>query len=243
MSVGPLVSLFAPCFQASASINRTLDTQRSAPAPPHRTVREVLPHTALRCPSSCGIRFLPWRTGIVSSTVLELHLWVWLALKAFTNSYPFLTRGQSSAPSLGQGYVVLTVISTMGTSDSPSWLPFPFHGLPLIGSVTPGVTSRPGGVSPVPKPTVPTFRSPYTGGFFGAALPSSSRLPWPSPKRARLGSLLTRSRGKTLTMRQDSLYVTDCRVVMTSLRRSDYSWRRMVTTGRLGPYPDRTFTG
>jgi len=30
-----------------------------------------------------------------------------------------------------------------------------------------GITHRPGGVSPVPKPTVLTFRSPYAGGFFG----------------------------------------------------------------------------
>jgi hypothetical protein len=58
MSVGLLVSSFTPRFRASASINQTLDTQRSAPAPPRRTVREVLPHTAPRCSSSEGIHGL-----------------------------------------------------------------------------------------------------------------------------------------------------------------------------------------
>ncbi len=43
-----------------------------------------------------------------------------------------------------------------------------FAGPPLIGSLTPGVTRRPGGVSPVPKLALLTFRSLYTGGFFSA---------------------------------------------------------------------------
>jgi hypothetical protein len=44
-------------------------------------------------------------------------------------------------------------------------------------------------ISPVPCSAVQTFRSPYAGGFLGAALPSSSPRPWPSPNGARLGSL------------------------------------------------------
>src|SRR5262249_60896863 len=48
--------------------------------------------------------------------------------------------------------------------------------------------------SPVPQRTVPTFRVLYAGGFLTAALPSASPLPWPSPTRARLGSLLSPGR-------------------------------------------------
>jgi len=36
-------------------------------------------------------------------------------------------------------------------------------------SVTIGVANGPAGVSPVPKSTFLTFRSPYAGGFFGTA--------------------------------------------------------------------------
>ena len=71
-----------------------------------------------------------------------------------------------------------------------SAIPHPFTGPPLISVVTASVACRPGGVSPVPRPTLPTFRSPYAGGFFSSALPGSSSLPWPSPPRAGLGSLL-----------------------------------------------------
>jgi len=58
VSVDSLASSFAPRFRASASIDRTMDTQRASPAPPHRTVREVLPHTALLCSSSDGMRIV-----------------------------------------------------------------------------------------------------------------------------------------------------------------------------------------
>jgi hypothetical protein len=67
----------------------------------------------------------------------------------------------------------------------------------------------PGRASPVPAPTVRPFRSLYPGGFLTAALPGSSRLPWPSPFHPRLGSPLSRSRGLKLTGRQDSLHATD----------------------------------
>jgi hypothetical protein len=58
VSVGSWASSFTPCFQASASISRTIGTQRASPAPPHRTVRAVLPHTALRCSSPEGIHVI-----------------------------------------------------------------------------------------------------------------------------------------------------------------------------------------
>ena len=59
-------------------------------------------------------------------------------------------------------------------------------------------------VSPVPTTTLPPFHVPYAAGFFGAAFPSASPLPWPSPHRARLGSRLLPC-GHTLTTRQTSL--------------------------------------
>ena len=44
-------------------------------------------------------------------------------------------------------------------------------------------------ISPVPYLAVQAFRSPYAGGFLGAAIPSSSPRPWPSPRFQGLGSL------------------------------------------------------
>jgi hypothetical protein len=46
-------------------------------------------------------------------------------------------------------------------------------------------------ISPVPHSAVQTFRSPCAGGFLGAAYPSSSPRPWPSPLSQGLGSPLS----------------------------------------------------
>ena len=43
-------------------------------------------------------------------------------------------------------------------------------------------------ISPVQRWAVWSFRSHYAGGFLGAAAPSSSHRPWPSPSRSGLGS-------------------------------------------------------
>src|SRR5712692_5254564 len=42
---------------------------------------------------------------------------------------------------------------------------------------------------------VPTFHALYAAGFFGTAAPSSSSLPWPSPRPPGLGSQLILSEG------------------------------------------------
>src|SRR6266511_3158622 len=63
-------------------------------------------------------------------------------------------------------------------------------------------------VSPVPTTTFPPFHVPYAAGFFGAAFPSASPLPWPSPDRARLGSRLLPC-GHSITTRQTSLHAAD----------------------------------
>jgi hypothetical protein len=49
--------------------------------------------------------------------------------------------------------------------------------LQLMPAITMGVDHQPDETSPVPSPTFTTSRSPYAGGFFGAALPGSSHLP------------------------------------------------------------------
>ena len=53
-----------------------------------------------------------------------------------------------------------------------------------LGPQTPG----PRRISPVQRWAVWSFRSHYAGGFLGAAAPSSSHRPWPSPSRSGLGS-------------------------------------------------------
>ena len=68
-----------------------------------------------------------------------------------------------------------------------------------------------GRVSLVPDTTFTACRSLYTGGFFRAACPDSTHVPWPSPLHTRLGILLS-LKGFKLTMRQDSLHVAACNV-------------------------------
>lgn len=59
--------------------------------------------------------------------------------------------------------------------------------LPGRTSADPGPRRAP----PAPAPTMRPFRSLYPGGFMTAALPGSSRLPWPSPSIPWLGSPLS----------------------------------------------------
>ena len=66
--------------------------------------------------------------------------------------------------------------------------------------------SGPARASPVPAPTLRPCRSLYPGGFLAAALPGSTRRPWPSPRFPRFGSPLSRERA-SVTRRQDSLDV------------------------------------
>ena len=64
----------------------------------------------------------------------------------------------------------------------------------------------------------------YAGGFIGAALPGSSRLPWPSPCYSGLGSPLS-PHGVGLTTRQTSLHAAD-RTVAPSNEALDAGLRR-----------------
>jgi hypothetical protein len=78
------------------------------------------------------------------------------------------------------------------------------HRFPAERSQRPG----PGRASPVPAPTMRPFRSPYPGRFLTAALPGSTRLPWPSPQIPGLGSPSS-PEGAKITGRQDSHNATD----------------------------------
>lgn len=107
------------------------------------------------------------------------------------------TAHPATGPSLGQVVLSVPVIATTPCADFRCALGR-FVGCTYRPRLLPGTAGwqdpRPSlpvrrRISPVPCSAVQTFRSPYAGGFLGAALPSSSPRPWPSPNRARLGSL------------------------------------------------------
>ena len=71
------------------------------------------------------------------------------------------------------------------------------------------VGHRPSETSPVSSSTFTTSRSPYAGGFFTAALPGSSPLPWPSLRMTSSAPSFSRYRANISTL-QDLLYATGC---------------------------------
>ena len=74
-----------------------------------------------------------------------------------------------------------------------------------------------GRVSPVPNHTFHAYRFPYTEGL-SVVLPVSFHLPWSSPNRTRLDFLNSPLfRAVLFTIRQNSLYVTVCMIVSTSI--------------------------
>ena len=89
--------------------------------------------------------------------------------------------------------------------------------LRLIPFVTMAVGHRPSETSPVPSSTFTTSRSPYAGGFFTAALPGSSPLPWPSLRLTSSAPSFSRFRANISTL-QDSLYVAGCCFAPSSRR-------------------------
>lgn len=78
-----------------------------------------------------------------------------------------------------------------------------------------GCEPRPDEISPVPQMTVPTFRSPYAGGFFEAVAPESSPLPWPSRYWRRSAPSCSPC-GANISTLQDSLHGTDYGVALPS---------------------------
>ena len=79
-----------------------------------------------------------------------------------------------------------------GSSPLPGW---PGYKTPRSGDTirrSPG----PGRASPVPAATMDTFRAPYSGESFTAALPGSSPLPWPPPRSRRARHSLVPPEGR-----------------------------------------------
>ena len=107
-----------------------------------------------------------------------------------------------------------------------------------------------GRVSPVPNHTFHTYRFPYTEGFFRAAFPVSSHVPWFSPILARLNFPFF-SFETFLTIRQNSLNVTVCMIARSSYRgyfihslsTLHYCNAPSLATRLTDDYHDRTYTG
>ncbi len=85
----------------------------------------------------------------------------------------------------------------------------------LIPGLSRAVDPRPREVSRVALMAVPAFRSPYAGGFFEAALPDSSPLPWPSRRMKRSAPACSPC-GANISALQDSLHGTDYRLAPLS---------------------------
>jgi hypothetical protein len=83
----------------------------------------------------------------------------------------------------------------------------------LIPRLPGAAAPRPREISLVAPMAVPAFRSPYAGGFFEAARPESSPLPWPSRSLRRSAPSCSPC-GANMSALQDSLYGTDCGVAL-----------------------------
>ncbi len=135
-----------------------------------------------------------WRRGIASSEVLEFGRTAVLAQKGTRSSYPLRTHEQSNAPSLPSGFVVLTIITTTGVSDSSTEHSFPFRCVAVyrVGNVGCHPTTRRGLPSPsirspnIPRPIHRRILRRCISKFDSRLL-----LPSPPPRRVRLplGSL------------------------------------------------------
>ena len=68
----------------------------------------------------------------------------------------------------------------LGAPDTRSWRVSGFRNYVLMPRLPRDVDPRPREISLVALMALPVFRSPYAGGFFEAACPESSPLPWPS---------------------------------------------------------------
>ena len=90
-----------------------------------------------------------------------------------------------------------------------------FHTNGLIPRLPGAADPRPREISLVAPMAVPAFRSPYAGGFFEAARPESSPLPWPSRYMKRSAPSWSPC-GANMSALQDSLYGTDCGVALPS---------------------------
>ena len=105
-------------------------------------------------------------------------------LLALTSPSLRVTHERSSGPSLTDGCVVRSARSVLRPPPTPTRPASTSRlktGYRTQCSGGPPQTAGPGRASPVPVATFSTFHAPYAGRSFGAALPGSTPLPWPSP--------------------------------------------------------------
>jgi len=187
------------------------------PATTHRA--GICGHRARGIADSCS----SWPLGIACAGVLVICLWVLLALFGHA---PSLTSPPSpvEVEALPSHRVMLSRWSSVLWPPPTSHPAFPWISLlQLIPAITMGVGHRPNETSPVPSSTFTTSRSPYAGeacpelveGFFGAAFPGSSRLPWPSLSLTS-SALPGSPSGANLSTLQDSLDVAGCGFALPS---------------------------
>lgn len=163
----------------------------------------------------------------------------------FSHSYPLYKHEWSKEPSHRLRFLAQS-LSVLCSSPTPSHQKYDFAKLIRflftfrwwVGSLQ------------FRNHTFHTYRFPYTEGFFRAAFPVSSHVPWFSPIFPRLNFPLFSSE-TFLTIRQNSLYVTVCMIVCTfyqgyfihSLSTLHYCNAPSLTTRLTGDYRDRTYTG
>ena len=123
--------------------------------------------------------------------------------------------------------VISTIWPPPTSHPASSWI----SPLRLIPFVTMAVGHRPDEISPVPLSTFATSRSPYAGGFFTAAFPGSSPLPWPSLCVNSSAPSFSRFRANISAL-QDSLYVTGC--CFAPLSQGDTTLRHSQSPGCTG---------
>ena len=205
------------------------------PATPLRTVREVLPHTALP-------RIVTHRRG--RTPVGERSPVIgWISLAGTHPAALLPVRDPAARPSLGRGSVVPALQTVLCPAPTPSGPgPTAAHTAPLLAQE--GLSSSVNDCPDIPRPLRRRVLDGCTSQGFTAsvafALESRARLPLvPLPG--------------CVTTLQTSLDAADCQLArppregfVSGLRRGDFapfSIRRRSATRRLGPYRDQTFTG
>jgi hypothetical protein len=197
------------------------------PATPLRTVRKVLPDTALP-------RIVAHRRG--RTPVGERSLVCgWIGLVSTHPAALLPACDPAARPSLSQRSVVADLRAVLCPAPTPSRLAVALAEEGLSRSLT--------DCPCLPRP----LHRRVLDGCASQGFPASVAFAAWSP--ARLPLVPGSSRG-CLTMRQTSRDAADCRLARrpkggfdSGLRRLDFARRRRSTTRRLGPYRGRTSTG
>jgi len=197
------------------------------PATPLRTVREVLPHTALP-------RIVTHRRGRTPGGERSL-VCGWIGLVSTHPAALLPACDPAARPSLGRGSVVPSPPAVLCPAPSPSRR--------AHAPTEEGLSSSPRDCPCIPRP----LRRRVLGGCTSQGFTASVAFANLSPARLPLVLQLP---GGCLTARQTSRHAADCRFACrpedgfdSGLHRPDFAGRRRSATRRLGPYRDRTYTG